>query len=68
MGTKLPSLWNDLLGKLGITIGDFFLEQSIYQGVLAIVVKEYFECSSCKSTARCVQYTAFHQMKLMCSE
>ena len=55
MGTELPSLWNDLLGKLGITIDDSLLEQSIYQEVFEIVVKEYFECSSCtcESTARC---------------
>ena len=46
MGTKLPLLWNDLFGKLGITINDSLLEQSVYQEVIEIIVKEYFDCSS----------------------
>ena len=41
------------MGKLVITIDDSLLEQSIYQEVFEIVVKENFDCSSCESTARC---------------
>ncbi len=52
MGSKLSSLWINLMGKLGIVIEDPLLEQSFYQNIFEVVIKEYFECSRSESTAR----------------
>ena len=49
MGTSLQVLWSELLKKLDITIDDPILEQSEYQEVFEVVVKEYFDCSVSES-------------------
>jgi len=52
MGSKLSSLWTDFIEKLGIIIEDRLLEQSFYQELFEVVIKEYFECSRPESTAK----------------
>ena len=56
MDKHLLSLWNDLLSKLCISVDDPLLEQSVYQEIFEIVIKEYFEgatSSSCRSLPKC---------------
>ncbi len=60
MGSKLSSLWINLMGKLGIVIEDPLLEQSFYQNIFEVVIKEYFECSR----SEYLKQTAYHQRNL----
>ena len=45
--------WSELLKKLDITIDDPLLEQSVYQEVFEVVMKEYFDCSVSESMTKC---------------
>ncbi len=46
MSANLRTLWNDLVRSLNIVIDDPLLEQSLYQELFEIVLKEYFDCKS----------------------
>ena len=57
MGTSLQVLWSELLKKLDIAIDDPILEQSEYQQVFEVVMKEYFDCSVSESMTKCTVYS-----------
>lgn len=48
---KLPLLWRQMVTKLGVDIDDPLLEQSLYQEVYEMCLKEYFTIASQSSSA-----------------
>lgn len=51
-GGKLKSLWEELVGKLGVGIDDPLLEQSFFQEIYEMLMKEYFESISVSGSSR----------------
>jgi len=61
---KLPALWKQMIMKLGVNIDDPLLEQSLYQELFEMCLKEYFATANPTGGAESVSDVTFSSDEL----